>query len=282
MEILWEYLILLNQLTVSMNLQKDTKEFRKVRFGSDPDVNERAIVIRPFRITKALLLVASFFLLCHIIAVYIGYYQYVPPSSTLPKLVNNFYKQFHLASEGNIATYYSSLLLITASLLLFIVFKTETKKSHWLVLSTVFLFLSIDESAQLHENFANPVGTWLDAHLWNMPSYLSWGWVVPYAAITLFTGLYFLRFTLQLPKATRNLFVFSAALYVFAALILEMFEAHFELKYGLENLFNQILFPIEEILEMAAVILFIYALMDYLQRNNRNLRISFSSQSTSK
>jgi hypothetical protein len=260
-----------------MNVNEKIKQNKELYPGkNDTGVTERSIPVSPERIIKILLFIAFLFLCFHVLVVSIGYFDKVPPGSTLPKLVNSFYRQFHLAEEGNMPTYYSSFLLGAASFLLYIIFKTDEKKStRWLLLSLIFLFLSVDELAQLHENFANPIGAKLESYFDKVPSYLAWGWVVPYAIITLATGLYFLRFVITLPEKTKNLFIFSGCIYVFAALILEMFEAHFEIRYGSENLYNKLLYPAEEILEMTGVIIFIYALLDYLRGNKKGSSVFF-------
>jgi hypothetical protein len=237
---------------------------------------QNTISVSPVRIVKFLLTVTFLLLVFHMVAVTIGYVDPVPPESTRAVLVNNFYQQFHLASKANMSTYFSSLLLGFASLLLYVIYKTETtKKANWLLLSLIFLFLSIDESSEIHENFAGPVGDKIRLHLHNTSMYLAWAWVIPYAAITLFVGLYFLRFTLQLPRKTKNLFFLSGTIYVFAALFLEFFEAHFEEKYGVNNSYNEFLYPCEETLEMVGIILFIYALLDYLSQRSKNIPLSF-------
>ena len=62
--------------------------------------------------------------------------------------------------EQSIPTYISLLNLLLSSILLFIIFKYEKANSHkgfnyWLFLSILFLFLSADESASIHEKFSN-------------------------------------------------------------------------------------------------------------------------------
>jgi hypothetical protein len=140
---------------------------------------QNTISVSPVRIVKFLLTVTFLLLVFHMVAVTIGYVDPVPPESTRAVLVNNFYQQFHLASKANMSTYFSSLLLGFASLLLYVIYKTETtKKANWLLLSLIFLFLSIDESSEIHENFAGPVGDKIRLHLHNTSMYLAWAWVI--------------------------------------------------------------------------------------------------------
>lgn len=231
-------------------------------------------------ITKALLLIAFLFLICHITVVTL--IDYSGATSGLPfskELADKLYGQFHLAADGNLPTYFSSLLLAIASLLLYVTHKLDKKKTyHWLLLSLIFLFLSIDESAMLHENFAGIIGKKIKLLLKSTSSFFAWAWVIPYGVLTLLTGLYFMRFTLKLPNKTRNLFFLSGSIYVFAALFLEVLEAHFETKFGATNLINEFLYPCEEVLEMAGIIIFIYAILDYLKLNHNNFQISIAEK----
>ena len=68
--------------------------------------------------------------------------------------------------------------------------------SLWLILSIIFLYLSIDESVQLHER----VGYIFDEKF-NLIGYLAWGWVIPYGSLfIIFSLVYFFKFLPQLPK----------------------------------------------------------------------------------
>lgn len=250
-------------------------------FGGD---NMEKILLSPYRISKSLLLVvfallALHFVVCHVGLKFLELVEGNADYSTYEEVYYIFYNQFHLALDSNIPTFFSSLNLTVASLLLFIIHSTGKRDSnHWLYLCLIFLFLAVDESAQIHETFGGLAGQEVNSYLGEVPPFLSWAWMVPYAVLTVLVGLYFLKFTLKLPGKTRALFFLSGGVYVFGALFLEFLESHFDTVYGPENLVNKFLFPIEEVLEMTGVIIFIYALLDYLMMHRKALSYSFTNR----
>ncbi|WP_162054628.1 multidrug transporter [Pontibacter pamirensis] len=233
---------------------------------------------------KLLLFIALSLLVGHVVVVHLAFKALgvFSQSSNLPifeEIYYALYNQFHLGKEGNISTYFSTFNLALASILCYVIHSTGKKATyHWLHLSLLFVFLSVDESAQLHETFGGLAGSEFNSYLEEVPPLLSWAWMVPYTVFTLLIGLYFLKFTLMLPGKTRNLFYLSGAIFVFAALGLEFCEAHFDTLYGPDNVVNQFLFPIEELLEMVGVIIFNYALLDYLMLNKKVLQFSFKDR----
>ncbi|RDV14236.1 hypothetical protein DXT99_15705 [Pontibacter diazotrophicus] len=270
---------------------KDTKEGKdKSVVAGEARVDEKYIkeyvtedrTLSPIRITKLLLFIALALLVGHVVVVHLALKALgiFSNSSSLPffkEIHYALYNQFHLGLEGNLSTYFSTFNLALASILSYVVYSTGKKATyHWLYLSLLFLFLSIDESAQLHETFGGLAGSKFNSYLDEVPPFLSWAWMVPYAVFTLLVGLYFFKFTLKLPVKTRSLFYLSGCIYVFAALGLEFCEAHFDTLYGPDNVVNKFLFPIEEFLEMVGIIIFNYALLDYLMLNKKVLQFSFT------
>jgi hypothetical protein len=232
------------------------------------------ILLSPAGITKWFIYLVLLLLVGHVFIVHLA-------NKLLPYLKNTahyegfkafywaLYNQFSLAQDSNIPTYFSSVLLAIASLLLLVIHLTkESKTYHWVSLSLLFLFLSIDEATQLHETFGGLVGNKVNTYIKEPPAFLKWAWMVPYSALTLIAGLYYFTFIWRLPVKTRKLFIISGFIYVLAALFLEFFESHFQITYGSGNLPNAFLYPIEETLEMLGVVLFIYALLDYIKAHH--------------
>ncbi|MEB3256815.1 MAG: hypothetical protein VKN83_00700 [Cyanobacteriota bacterium] len=86
---------------------------------------------------------------------------------------------FDIKREANIPTFFSSLLLTIAALLLWLISRAEAaKKASWALLSVGILLMAIDEIVQFHEDLTNPA-RWL---LGEMPrvffitlgSFLAW------------------------------------------------------------------------------------------------------------
>ncbi|MCP2043940.1 multidrug transporter [Pontibacter sp. HSC-36F09] len=176
---------------------------------------------------------------------------------------------FTFNGESNIPAFFSSVMLLAASGLLFLIYiqhkrsAQENYTRHWFILGCLFLFMAIDENTQVHERVADFVRPRLTTDLSGM---LHWAWVVPYGVLTLAVVAYFLRFVLRLPAYTRNLILVSGALFVTGALGLEFFEGYLYKRYGIDHLYNRILYCLEELMEMSGVALFIYTLLDHLAR----------------
>jgi hypothetical protein len=239
--------------------------------------NERrqvTLVISPGKLALTLALVVLCLLLGHVITQSVKiYYGYNTLGGIIP--------EFDLNRENNIPTWYSSSALLLASALLAMIALVklqwqETYARHWLVLAAIFLFLSMDEAASIHEKGSNLA-------LLIMPSigdsgylsrYLSYPWVVFGAPFVLLFSLAYLRFLIHLPVKTRSLFVLAGIIYVGGALGVEIVSSRFAYLYGEgRRLESAMLFVWEEGFEMFGIVVFIYALTLYLGPRLTNLRI---------
>jgi len=77
-------------------------------------------------------------------------------------LTKSFLPLFETAAEANIISWFSSLLLLIAGALLLLIARVETHSAdtyarHWKILAWVFFFLSMDETASLHEELIVPL-----------------------------------------------------------------------------------------------------------------------------
>lgn len=173
---------------------------------------------------------------------------------------------FDLNREGNIPTFYSALLLFFAALIiLFISILSRKQKSRytsrWTFLSFVFLYLAFDEGCSFHEKLVPYVMNLLG----NAYTGIGFdGWVIPYSAGILLLALYLMRFWLHLPRKTRLLFLMAAVVYIAGAIGTELVDGYLSELYGFENLTVQLVTNIEESLELAGVIVFIKALLEYI------------------
>lgn len=180
--------------------------------------------------------------------------------------------------EGNIPAWYSASLLLLCSLLLATIAAAERqlRAPHpvgWLILSLIFLFLSLDESAQLHELSIQPL-----QDLLNPTGFLYYPWVVPAAICIAVFLLGYRGFLARLPARTRWLFVAAGAVFVTGALGVEALSGKQALLHGQKNLTYHLIITVEELLEMAGVVLFIYALLDYISRQFPRLNFEVSSR----
>lgn len=177
--------------------------------------------------------------------------------------VFGFVTYFDFNTEGNVPTLFSSLLFLIAAMLVWVVtnfLKQEGKPyRYWIGLIIILVFLSIDEIAQIHESLSHPIRTLL-----NTSGVLFYAWVIPYMALVILVGLIYSRFFWSLPARTKKLFMMSALLFVSGAIGLEMIGAYYDQTYGIANYTYSLLYTCEELLENIGVILFIYAVIDWL------------------
>ena len=164
--------------------------------------------------------------------------------------------------------------MLLAGLLLFfisIVLKSQGEKNlEWLFLSLIFLFLSIDETASLHESLIKPLGNAV-----HTSGVLYYAWVIPYGLAALVFVFLYLRFLLDLPRTIMLLFILSGVIYVSGALGFEMLGGWYAERHGEVSIVYAMLYTFEETLEMAGIALFVYSLLKYIGYRFGNLRVRF-------
>ena len=172
---------------------------------------------------------------------------------------------FFVDHESNIPTMYSVLTLLSCSLILgFIANAKRVNRGayihYWMTLSIIFLFLSIDEFASLHEKLIEPLQIRLNAS-----GFLHSTWVIPGAAFVLICLLIFTRFLSHLPAQTRGLFLLAGSLYVSGTLGVEMIGGYYSsLMNDRNDIIYTVIVTVEESLEMLGVAVFIYSLLHYI------------------
>lgn len=233
--------------------------------------NSNKISINPNKViwilsgTSVLLVVAS-------VGMQIIKYVYREPS--LDRLIRLFY----LDEEDNIPTAFSAFILLFAGIILTIIAYLSDRqnlkyKSKWAILSLGFIYLAYDEAFQLHESFGRPFKPLFEDGNYGVFFY---PWVIPGIAIVLFLGLFFLRYLLALPSKTRFIFIISAILFIGGSIGVELFGGKYVEKHGFESLGYITFVTIEESLEMAGSILFIWGLLDYYKTHFKELVINFN------
>jgi hypothetical protein len=90
-------------------------------------------------------------------------------------------------------------------------------------------------------------------------------WAIPALAGLVAVGLYYLPFLWRLPGRTRILFVLAGVIFIGGAIGVEMLSGNFYETHG-DTLGYSLVVTLEESLEMAGVIVFVYAILDYVAR----------------
>lgn len=177
---------------------------------------------------------------------------------------------FYVDLENNVPTWYQSLAFALAALILAALGAAAVKARapfarHWTALSLIFLFLSLDEMASIHEATMAPVqrftgpleGVWQPA------------WVVLGVAALAIVGGMFLRFFLHLRPPERLQVLAAAGLFVGGAVGMEMATASLYMTsdpaYKVSFTYA-LLAHVEEALEMLGLIVFIDFLLRRLSR----------------
>jgi hypothetical protein len=180
-------------------------------------------------------------------------------------LIANLVRVFNVNRESSIPAWYSSSLLLGCAGLFALVAASKHDGSqpytrHWTGLAVIFLYLSIDESAAIHEKFTQPLQVAL-----NPESYLYFAWIIVFVPLVTVFALVYFKFLLHLPSRFRGLFVLSAILYVGGAVVIEAISANQWYLDGGTSLFYSAVGTLEELCEMLGVILLIYTLLSYMK-----------------
>ncbi len=180
-----------------------------------------------------------------------------------------------LNGEHNLPTWFSSMLLLSASALLAVAAHGAHPhvRGHWKQLAVVFLFLSVDETASLHEMTNAPLRGLLHAGPMFYFPWLALG--IVFATFVAFSQRALL---LGLPLMTRRLFILAGALYVVGAAGLEAVTAPIYVASGKHSLVHAGLVGVEEGLEMCGAALFLLALLHYVTSAHAPLLISFDER----
>jgi hypothetical protein len=197
---------------------------------------------------------------------------------------------FDVGEERSIPTWFESMQFMLCSILLAVVTVAKKQRNdryslHWSFLSIIFLLLSLDEVASIHEAIGQQSERLLHSATGFTPGgAIKFFWVVPGTIFVLILLVAYLRFLADLPQSTRRMFLFAGALFVLGALGLEMLSAQvssssegianfFGMELGLSRQSGSALPKImiglqtcfEEMFEMLGLTAFVYALLAYIR-----------------
>ena len=171
---------------------------------------------------------------------------------------------FSVNAEDSIPTWYAALLLFGASALLAVIATAKHAhqdrfRRHWAGLALIFLYLSMDEGAAIHELFSDILETPLQPG-----GYLYFAWVIVAVPLVILFLLVYLRFLVHLPPRTRAQFMLAGMVYVGGALGVESISANRWYLDGGRTFEYLAIATLEELCEMLGVVILIYALLSYL------------------
>lgn len=190
---------------------------------------------------------------------------------------------FDFEYDTNLTTWYSSITLLFCSLLLAVIAiakkqERDPYRLHWQILAVIFAIMSLDEVAILHERAGNLIDIISPVEY---TGWLNYQWVLLGIPVTLIIIVAYLKFLTHLPAKTRNLFILAGALFIGGALGLEMLAGRQASLDTSSQFLYKLFTTIEELWEKVGVLVFIHALLTYLEKYVNQLQISIGNNSYS-
>ena len=194
---------------------------------------------------------------------------------------------FDVNVEGNIPTFFSVCLgLCSAALFAVIALDAKGRGDrdaiYWTVLAAGFLFLSYDECFQVHERMTGPMRAMLggsDPANGASLGLMYYSWVVPGLIGAFIVSLFFLKFMLRLPVATRRRMILAASLFLGGCLGMELINGSVMESQG-DGLLYNVLVMTEEGLEMTGMATLIYAMTSHIADSCDRLEVNLHASNT--
>jgi len=256
---------------------------QSIEQGPQVEGETMVLAIHAKTVARILLVTVLLVTLASLVVRFLQFVDYGSVSSAVRALVD-------VGEEDNVPTWYSAVQLQLSSILLAAIAIAKRRRRegyalHWAILSSIFLYLSLDEVASQHEELSNGVISSLGRDLLDLNSgFFHQFWVVPGIVFTLVFLLAYLRFLAHLPSETRRLFVIAGTLFVLGALGAEMLQARVISSYAMEGWANVgglpkiavgLLGSLEELLEMLGIVVFIFALLSYMSSHLPGITLRF-------
>lgn len=199
------------------------------------------------------------------------------------KLEKGYYQQdndlggrFELHTEGSLAVWFSTLVLV-ASVPVLVIFARRAKQIGerrdcyaWAGLAVLFALFSLDELASFHEYAAVVVD-----HDF-LGFYAGYNWLVFGILFVPVLAIVYGPFAFRLDDPLRLRLVLGAAIFFGGAVGMEAFNANTASTIGDENYRYLLGTSVEELMEMCGAIVVLFALVDHLGRLGYELSLRFS------
>lgn len=182
--------------------------------------------------------------------------------------------------EDSLPTWYSAAALAAAAALLTAIALTLRARKQtrdllaWATLAVIFAFLSLDETAGIHEGVGKELKKFIRLGGW-----FRFAGVVPSLALATVVGATLLPFLTRLAARRRNQFLVAGFLFVLGAVGMEMVGGKlFSASGDTWTLAYAACYHFEEFLEMFAIVLFNAALVEHLAEllGRDGLRLRFT------
>ena len=168
---------------------------------------------------------------------------------------------FSVDSESSIATFFQTSLLLLVSVALIGIAGVRRAKGtgqarSWLILAVIFLLLSLDESAILHEKAIEPV-----RDLLGTGGFLYFAWVIPGFALVVAFLIVYMPLFLRLAPVIRSPLLTGLACYLAGAVGVELIGGWWFAAHGHDAVYQLVITSAEELLEMMGQIALFYSFL---------------------
>lgn len=186
------------------------------------------------------------------------------------RVLNDIVNRFNLDKELSFPTWVNSMLAFIAGCLAWIVAKNKhgrRKRYTWYVVALVFIGISIDEVAALHELLLQ--GLHILANFGEGQGLLNNAWLIMLPLIIIGVIFCIRELHKNLPKNTSQQLVTALFVYLFGALVVEFLSIPFDKSLLIYNIGMVV---VEETLEMFGIWLAIRAIMVHISNHESELK----------
>jgi hypothetical protein len=180
--------------------------------------------------------------------------------------------RFDIDREGSIPTWYASALLLVCSMLAYTTAGNSARagkdfRLHWYLLAFLFLVMSVDEVARLHELLGGRLGSPGTELMWDwgLVGKVYFDWVLPVAILVIIVVVLYLPLFFFLPWQLKLLLALGAIAYVGGALGLETMSGSYVIEHGQDTLAYHEISVVEESLEILGLLFASFGLLWYTQ-----------------
>lgn len=234
------------------------------------------VTVRPVHVALMLLAVVAVLTALSMLSLYL---RFALGLETVVGL--NLVGMLHLDADISVPGWYSATALFLAALVTLAIAVVRRSQGapywpHWMGLTVALCYLSVDETARLHEQSPAVMAYFIEHE-----SFFTRSWTVLAAVAVALFALAYLRFVLSMERWQRIRFMSACSMYVIGAVGLEV-VGHYYIRprfpttdYGVVP--YQTVVHLEEVLEMGAIVLLIYAALRELEGIAGTLRIQLTS-----
>ena len=186
------------------------------------------------------------------------------------KYIAGLFQLFSLSAENSAARIFSGGLFFICSILLYIIWKQMKQKNQihiiWLLIAGLFLFLALEDLLMIYDIIIRPVRKMYDISFK--------AWVISVGILLIIMAFMFFPVWRNLEDSVKKWLSISAITYLCGSIVFELMgHARLYQTEGSKDIIYDIFDIVEESLEFAGLIIFIYSLLLIIQIEFKGMHI---------